>query len=69
MVELIKKEDAIEAVTRCCPENSMYRAIRDIPSVDAADIVRCEHCEKYKYCDIRYVFGAEYCSLAIRKGE
>ena len=34
MSDLIERNKAIEAVQRCCPDTSMYRAIRDIPSVE-----------------------------------
>lgn len=56
MDDLIKRENAIEAVQRCCPDTSMYRAIRDVPSVEAVEISQ-EDFGTLCVCALRYCQG------------
>lgn len=56
MDDLIKRENAIEAVQRCCPDTSMYRAIRDVPSVEAIEISQ-EDFGTLCVCALRYCHG------------
>lgn len=78
MADMIDRQAAIDALSRGsgCGK-SCHRAIKNLPSVDAVEVVRCKDCKWFNDfgCAIRIVDDSDkpkendYCSFGERKDD
>lgn len=73
MMDLIDRQVAIDAI-RCDPMGGLNyaRILKDLPTVDAVEVVRCKDCRYFQGDGFEcargiYCFEDDYCSMGVRR--